>query len=520
MPRPSSAATAWPRPSARRACVTLLVGLIALLGLRAPSFAWGHDGPHADDFAGARELPAPPGVDSAPAVTSAIAPLTIARGPRKAAVIMFNFASSPTTPFTEDAVRAAVFTGAGSVNAFEQEQSFGAIALAGKLRADGDVFGWYTISSSNGVCDPDTWMVAANSAATAAGVDLAGYQHRIYLFPSVAACGWAGAADMPGSDSFINGTLSQRVIAHELGHNIGAQHASTISCVDGGVRVAFSGSCTQSEYGDPFDVMGASLRHSTAFRKVEYGFLPAGGAATVTQSGTYQLASASVAGGGIQSLRVKRGDAADYWYAELRSPAGAFDNFGASDPAVTGVGIRLAGDYGIGVRTRLIDATPQTGTYADAPLQAGQRFTDPLSGISISAESVAFGVATVRVTLPGAGDTPPPSAGDPSIMNPDPPPPARIVVTAKRVDRKRILVRVALPAPDGAGRCAARLTGLRWGACRIPPARTVAFARLAAVRPKVPIIVAAVRFDADVPLVVRLRVPPIGRPVRVVQAIR
>jgi hypothetical protein len=500
----------------------LLVGLVALLGFRAPSFAWGHDGPHADDFAGARELPAPPGIDAAPAITRGIAPLVIARGPRKVAVIMFNFASAPTIPFTEDAVRTAVFTGAGSVNAFEQEQSFGAISLAGKVRADGDIFGWYTISSSNAVCDPDTWMFAANSAATGAGVDLAGYQHRIYLFPGVAACGWAGAADMPGSDSFINGTLSVRVIAHELGHNIGAQHASTINCMDSGARVAFSGSCTQSEYGDPFDVMGAALRHSAAFRKVEYGFVPAAAAATVTQSGTYQLASASAAGGGIQSLRVKRGAAADYWYIELRSPAGAFDNFGAADPAVTGIGIRLAGDYGIGVRTRLIDATPQTGSYADAPLQAGQRFTDPLSGISIAAESVALGVATVRVTLPGASAPPPspPPGGEPSILTPDPPPPARIVVTAKRVDRRRILVRVALPAPDGADRCAARLTGLRWGACRIPPGRMVAFARLVAVRARVATIVAAVRFDADVPLVVRLRVPPIGRPVRVVQAIR
>lgn len=519
MPPRSSAAVPWSRPGARRAWLVFLVGLVALLGWRAPSHAWGHDGPHADDFAGARELPAPPGVDGAHTVAAGIAPLTIARGARRAAVILFNFAGSPSEPFTEGDVRTAVFTGAGSVNAFEQEQSFGAISFAGKLRADGDIFGWYTIASSIGVCDPDTWMVAANAAATAAGVDLTGYQHRIYLFPHVPACGWAGAADMPGSDSFINGTLSVRVIAHELGHNIGAQHASTINCTDGGVRVTFSGTCTQSEYGDPFDVMGAALRHSAAFRKAEYGFLTAAAAATVTQSGTYQIASASAAGGGIQSLRVKRGDAGDYWYMELRSPAGLFDNFAAADPAVTGVGIRLAGDYGIGVRTRLVDTTPQTGTYADAPLQAGQRFTDPLSGIAIAADSVALGAATVRVTLPGASDTPPPTGG-PSILAPAPPPPSRIVVTAKRVDRKRILLRVVLPAPAGADRCAARVTGLRWGACRITPGRTVAFARLVAVRPRVATLVAAVRFDAAAALVVRLAVPPIGRPVRVVQAIR
>lgn len=506
----------------RHVSVTLaLLALVALLGVQAPSLAWGHDGPHADDFAGSRELPAPPGVDGAPAVTSTVTPLAVARGPRKVAVIMFNFAGSPTEPFTEDAVRAAVFTGAGSVNAFEQEQSFGAISFAGKLRADGDIFGWYTIPSSSAVCDPDTWMFAANSAAAAAGVDLTGYQHKVYLFPGVAACAWAGAADMPGSDSFINGTLSVRVIAHELGHNIGAQHASTISCQDAGARVAFSASCTQNEYGDPFDVMGAALRHSAAFRKVAYGFVPVSAAATVTQSGSYQIASASTAGGGIQSLRVKRGTANDYWYLELRSPSGAFDNFGAADHAVTGIGIRLAGEYVNGMRTRLVDTTPQTAGYADAPLQAGQRFTDPLSGIAITAESVAFGTANVRVTIPGGDPNPvPPVIVETPGVTPDPAPPARIVVTARRVNRTRVLVRVALPAPDGVARCTTRMSGLRWSACRIPPAGTVAFARLVVVRPRTPTLVAAVRFDAGAPLVVRVKVPPAGRPVRVVQAIR
>jgi hypothetical protein len=278
-----------------------------------------------------------------------------------------------------------------------------------------------------------------------------------------------------------------------------------------------------SEYGDPFDVMGSALRHSAAFRKVAYGFVPASGAATVTQSGTYQLASSSApAAGGVQSLRVRRGEAGDYWYLELRSPSGAFDNFGAADPAVTGVGIRLAGDAVNGMRTRLIDTTPGSGSYADAPLQAGQRFTDPLSGISIAVDSVAFGVATVRVTLPGTTIPPPATPGeDPGpAVAPDPPPPFRIVVTAKRVNRSRVLVRVSVPAPDGAGRCTTRITGLRWGGCRIPSAGAVSFARLVAVRPRTSTIVAAVRFDADAPLVVRLRVPPAGRPVRVVQAIR
>ena len=189
--------------------------------------------------------------------------------------------------WTADELRSAVFTGAASLDAFEREQSYGAISLTGKVRSDGDVFGWYTIDTPTGGCDPDSWKRDADAQATAAGVDLPGYQHHIYVFPKIAACPWSGTADMPGRDSFLNGTITVRMLAHEFGHNLGASHAGSLRCVDNaGAPVSFSANCTASEYGDPFDVMGTSARHTSAFRKVTAGFMPVAAIGTVTRTGT------------------------------------------------------------------------------------------------------------------------------------------------------------------------------------------------------------------------------------------
>ena len=61
---------------------------------------------------------------------------------------------------------------------------------------------------------------------------------------------------MPGKYSWLNGSggMSLRVMAHELGHNVGTHHASSMSCTVSGVRVSLatnSSSCTSSEYGTP-----------------------------------------------------------------------------------------------------------------------------------------------------------------------------------------------------------------------------------------------------------------------------
>lgn len=484
-----------------------------MLGVWAPGVM--ASGLHADDLAVRQALAAPSGIE---AVTPAVTRQLVAGGPRTVAVVMFNFASLPATPWTAADARAAVFTGPASLNAFEQEQSFGAIALAGKVRADGDVFGWYTIPNGPGACDPDAWMAGANAAAAAAAVDLTGYQHRIYVFPHVAACAWSGAADMPGTDSLLNGSISVRVLAHEMGHNLGAEHASALRCVDAaGVPVSYSTRCTQSEYGDPYDVMGTSQRHPAAFRKAESGFIPAAGLVTALQTGTYRLESSSALAGGVASLRVQRGANPEYWYMELRSPAGVFENIAVTDPSATGVTIRLAGDYRVATRTRLIDAAPATATFADAPLQMGQVFTDPTSGVAISVASVILGAAMIDVTVPGTVPLARLSvapASRPAGATPIPVPTA--TASLRRISARRGVLRVFVPVTAGAHRCSVRVSTARPVKCRIDGTRAT---RVQAVELGARALPVQVRLDGKVVMAVRLRVPRAGQVSRLTQAL-
>ena len=230
------------------------VGLIALLGLGAPRTRWPTTAPCGRSRAG--RIPRASGCPRR-AGRHGGARLTTPR-PANGRGRHGRLRRVGSAPLTEDASGPPSSAGPASLNAFEQEQSFGAIAFAGKLRADGDISAGTRSRRGPRRAIP-TPGCPAPSRGRGAGVDLTGYQHRIYVFPRVAACAWSGAADMPGTDSFINGSLAVRVLAHELGHNMGAEHASTLRCMDGGVPVRFAATCTQSEYGDPFDVMGSAI---------------------------------------------------------------------------------------------------------------------------------------------------------------------------------------------------------------------------------------------------------------------
>jgi hypothetical protein len=164
-------------------------------------------------------------------------------------VILINFASDTRRPWTSDYVRQRVFTATDSTNAFYVEESGGNVSLTGKTRSDGDVYGWYTISATTAGCDVDEWARQAKAAAAAAdGFSSTGYQHIVYAFPSQSSCnGWAGLGELPGRQSWMNGNISTRVVTHELGHNMGLHHASSLSCTAGGAAVAYTSTSTADE---------------------------------------------------------------------------------------------------------------------------------------------------------------------------------------------------------------------------------------------------------------------------------
>ncbi len=336
---------------------------------------------------------------------------------KKSIVIMFNWQNDTRTTFTESSARTAFFTGANSANSYFKENSFGKAQLIGKVRPDGDVYGWYTIPYDNTNCSTnwDVWDDAADAKARAAGVDLSGYDTKTYVFPSNSSCGWGGLGYMGGNParSWINGA-SQGTITHELGHNMGTHHASSYNCTANGARVSISNTCTVNEYGDPYDVMGSSggQKHMNSYHKGQTGtyapnWLTTSNTLTIDRhaspDSTYTIAPIEKLSSGIQSLRIPRtvsttGVVSDYYYLEFRQPFG-FDNFATTSAAANGIFIRIAPNYSTNTQSKLLDATPETTSFSDAPLATGKTFNDTYKGISISTLNVGPGGADVRVSF-------------------------------------------------------------------------------------------------------------------------
>jgi chitodextrinase len=320
-------------------------------------------------------------------------------GTKSVAVLLFNFSNNTGQPWTTSQVRGVVFDNADSVDEYYRDASYGQLALSG------DVFGWYTIDADNSGCAYTTWANQARSKAAAAGVPLSSYQYTVYAFPQASSCGWAGLAYLPGTGSWINGAMTLRVVGHELGHNFGVHHASTLACSNAGSPSTFTGTCTQSEYGDPFTVMGsAQTRHPNNWHRAQLGWF--GDTQTVTTSGSYLLAPAELSGA-PHMLRVARSDGT-YLNLEYRQPWGIFDNFSSGDPVVSGVSVRIAPSTSSLVQSKLVDANPSTSSFSDAALAFGQTVVDPQTSVSIS--TVTVGPAGAMVSIQFVPDQQAPSA--------------------------------------------------------------------------------------------------------------
>ncbi len=330
-------------------------------------------------------------------------------GGHRVAVVLFNFSNDTSQPYTPAVAAGIAFNNSDSVAAYYAENSWGQLTLSG------DVLGWYTIPDTNANCAYSTWANSAGQAAAAAGHDLSGYDNVVYAFPSTS-CGWAGLANMPGRNSWLNGggAMTLRVMAHELGHNFGTHHASQLNCTEGGVRVSLSASmsnCTSGEYGDPFTVMGQATRyHHTNFARANYGWLAPSNTTTATASGDFLLAPVEFQDtSAVTALRIQR-TSSSWVTMEFRQPYGSsFETFAGTAPVATGVTIHITPSYTTRAQSQLVDATPATTSFIDAPLGVGLTFTDPLTGVSITTLGTSSSGALVRISFGSGGPTPSPS---------------------------------------------------------------------------------------------------------------
>jgi len=312
-------------------------------------------------------------------------------------VVLFKFSNTASDPFPVATAQSVMGSSPSSVAGYYAENSFGQHLLNVTVTSS-----WLQSASMAmpATCNNSDWQAignAADAAATAAGYN-GTYDFRVYVFPRVSACGWSGLGYIGNPHkAYINGSMSTLVVAHEMGHNFGLLHAASLDC---GTAV-IGGTCTASEYGDPFDVMGNQRpMHFNAAQKSKLGWLPAGGVATHS-SGTaiYTLAPIEAAGATSYAVKIPVLSNRTYWL-EYRQPLGAdaalsaFPNNGAQ--------IRVATPFesncsGCADDTQFLDLTPSTGAFTDGALAVGSRYRDGVSGLTINVTGATSSALTVSV---------------------------------------------------------------------------------------------------------------------------
>jgi hypothetical protein len=239
-----------------------------------------------------------------------------------------------------------------SVDGLYRDTSYGNVSFSG------DVVGPFTISYSVNPCDATAWANAADSAATAAGINLANYTRKVYVLPSGTCIYGLGTIGGNPSRSWIGDCGGNDVYAHELGHNLGMHHSGTDQNNDGTVN---------DEYADTSDFMGyggVGWRQVNAPHKVQMGWLPTNKIVTITGSGTYQVSALEInpaSAAFAQTFLINIPGSAESYYLSYRTALGYDTNLNSFYTGRLQVHRFSSG----AVITRFISALQDNDTFAD-----------------------------------------------------------------------------------------------------------------------------------------------------------
>jgi len=113
-------------------------------------------------------------------------------------------------------------------------------------------------------------------------VNINNYYGVIFVFPKIKDCDWLGMGTMDGNPRIIwINEFDLDTIAHELGHNIGLDHAALMQCVLSG--------CKTDSYGDMSDLMGYILGNINSPHRMGLGIMVADGVKEFKSNGTFTL---------------------------------------------------------------------------------------------------------------------------------------------------------------------------------------------------------------------------------------
>lgn len=310
-------------------------------------------------------------------------------GDRSSVLLLVDFADAAVA-CSDSLVTTLMFDGSYSVDGLYRDSSFGTMGFPRDTNGDGaaDVYRISIDASLSDACAPDAWAAAADVAAQNAGVDLAPYQHVVYVLPN-SSCSWTGRANMGCGDScrtWIDICNLPDVYAHELGHNLTLRHASEDMNND---------DQPESSLGDISDFMGLSgcgWRQINGPHKLQMGWVPpsqvvqlgAGTHTVVLSPLEVDPADASYP----QLLRIPRVTMGDDVYVSYRRKLG-YD---------TGLRPEYADKANIQSHDNVESSTLFLGALGD-----GLQFDDPSTGASVLQVSHDSMSVTLQVTIPEGG---------------------------------------------------------------------------------------------------------------------
>jgi M6 family metalloprotease-like protein len=357
-------------------------------------------------------------------------PVVGATGLQRVIAIPVDFNDSGTRPFTR-AQAVNILTNSQFKN-FETEASYGnvswtfTVAEWTKLNRNAVVG-----SSCGAVYDNELAQIVASQ-----GININNYD-RVIIMPYHPTTLGGGCSSVGKGPVYIGGTTYQNVsiswvslqnynssslwgsqpftwtnldylLAHELGHALGLQHAKGWNC---GSVAQYGSQCYSDEYGNFFDTMGNVSRslHYNAFYKNSLGWVSAGRVLDISQSGRYTINNLESATGTVLAnigVSAPGSFATSTAFAlEYRRPVGFDANIGASGfwrQSSNGLFInQVIQEYS--PYTRILDTTPSSSNWIedtnDASLLVGNTFTDPGRGVTITTVSTTTSSITFDVTF-------------------------------------------------------------------------------------------------------------------------